>query len=57
MTGNATVEEVLDVLEQFKADFLEFKKNLEEREAAKKAEEAATAQALEPEVVTPDAVS
>jgi hypothetical protein len=58
MVGNCTVDEVLDVLEDFKKDFQDFKKNLEERaqqEAA--AKEVADAEAkkedvaLEPEMI------
>lgn len=57
MVGSCTVDEVLDILEDFKKDFLEFKKNLEERaqqEAAAKelvdAEAKKEDVALDPEV-------
>lgn len=50
MVGNCTVDDVLDVLEDFKKDFLEFKKNLEEK--AKQEEEAKKEDvALEPEII------
>jgi hypothetical protein len=50
MVGNCTVDEVLDVLEDFKKDFLEFKKNLEER-AKQEAESKKEDVVVEPEVV------
>lgn len=49
MSGAATFDEVMDVLEQFKQDFVELKKLREEEEAKRKAEQESAP--VEPEVV------
>lgn len=52
MTGNATVDEVIAVLDQFKADFEELKVKLLEQEEAKRKEQESAKEVVNPEVVS-----
>ncbi len=53
MSGQATFDEVMDVLEQFKQEFTEMKKRAEELEAEKKKEQ----ESVEPVVVNADSIN